>query len=734
MTLFPLAFGFANAAILGWLAAAAAPILIHLWMKRVRRETPWAAVRFLQAAIKRHSRRLRLQEWILLAIRTAIILLVVLAASKPVLEQLGGLVGAGVRTHHVLVIDASLSMRYQSESHGVILGRAKRLATDYVSQCRSGDSFSLLVMSDPPAALIQSPTTDAASIRNAIARVEPTESTGSVLEALKQASRVLEAADQSVTKTDRAEVVVFSDMTVGSWKSLVKDAGKLTGEIGQTVKHIAEQAEVIAIDVGEPDAQNLVAAALKVTSGAPTLKQPVQLRGAIRFHGPAIARPQAVAVELMVDEVAVASRQLALTPNQSQVVDFRHVFRRPGWRRVALRLPGDGLAIDNQRLASIEVRPYINVLCIEGKRRAARYVADALNPTASSGAPIQVRVVSDTELMTIDFTKFDAVIACNVAEFESRVASRLTEYVRGGGGLTVFLGDRVRGERYNEALTGAGHDKSPFRFVAQVTEQPLLPVVLGELVGQTVSGVDPLDYQHPIVAPFRGRERAGLLTTPVERYVRLSARPNTARIETVIATHSGDPLMMAASVGSGRIVVVATAASLASIDPTTGRPWTAMPAWPSFVPIVRETLRWVTASQQDQASLLVGATLRGSTGSPEEIIRPDKVAENVVTSVTDFSWSYDRTENAGFYAAKPSSGAIQELFAVNIDTIESNLDRVDSASLPQQITVRRTPRRNGDSAPALAQPTGIHHGLLLGALGLVLLETALASWFGRGKV
>ena len=35
----------------------------------------------MQAAIKRHARRLQLQQWILLAIRTAIILLVVLAAA-----------------------------------------------------------------------------------------------------------------------------------------------------------------------------------------------------------------------------------------------------------------------------------------------------------------------------------------------------------------------------------------------------------------------------------------------------------------------------------------------------------------------------------------------------------------------------------------------------------------------------------------------------------------------------
>ena len=39
-----LAFGFGNLLMLGWLAAAAAPILIHLWNKRRYREVSWAAV------------------------------------------------------------------------------------------------------------------------------------------------------------------------------------------------------------------------------------------------------------------------------------------------------------------------------------------------------------------------------------------------------------------------------------------------------------------------------------------------------------------------------------------------------------------------------------------------------------------------------------------------------------------------------------------------------------------
>ena len=88
-----IAFTFVNLAMLGWLAAAAAPIVIHLWMRQTHRETAWAAVRFLKAALERQARKLRLQHWILLAMRTLLLVLVALAAAKPLLES--GLLGVG---------------------------------------------------------------------------------------------------------------------------------------------------------------------------------------------------------------------------------------------------------------------------------------------------------------------------------------------------------------------------------------------------------------------------------------------------------------------------------------------------------------------------------------------------------------------------------------------------------------------------------------------------------------
>src|SRR6476620_1746033 len=99
-----LAFGFGNLLMLGWLAAAAAPILIHLWNKRRYREVSWAAIEYLMAAMRKNSRRMWLEQWLLLAVRTLIVALIVIAVAQPFLELAGIRFVPGQRTLKVLVI------------------------------------------------------------------------------------------------------------------------------------------------------------------------------------------------------------------------------------------------------------------------------------------------------------------------------------------------------------------------------------------------------------------------------------------------------------------------------------------------------------------------------------------------------------------------------------------------------------------------------------------------------
>src|SRR4051812_1854778 len=64
-----LAFGLANSALIYGLAAASVPIIIHLLNRRRFREVQFAAMRFLIAAVKKNSRKIRIEQWLLLAVR-----------------------------------------------------------------------------------------------------------------------------------------------------------------------------------------------------------------------------------------------------------------------------------------------------------------------------------------------------------------------------------------------------------------------------------------------------------------------------------------------------------------------------------------------------------------------------------------------------------------------------------------------------------------------------------------
>src|SRR4249920_2814345 len=116
----------AAAAVAG--GAAAVPIIIHLLNRKRYVVVNWAAMRFLLAAQKRNVRRLRLEQWLLLATRILIgvLIVVAMAAISPWAESLWlEIVPAGAnrvvqhgRTHRIIVVDGSFTMATRLEGGG----------------------------------------------------------------------------------------------------------------------------------------------------------------------------------------------------------------------------------------------------------------------------------------------------------------------------------------------------------------------------------------------------------------------------------------------------------------------------------------------------------------------------------------------------------------------------------------------------------------------------------------
>ena len=66
----------------GGIGLVSIPIIIHLLNRRRFRRLEWAAMEFLLDALRRNRRRIRIEQWILLLLRIAAVLLIVIARAR----------------------------------------------------------------------------------------------------------------------------------------------------------------------------------------------------------------------------------------------------------------------------------------------------------------------------------------------------------------------------------------------------------------------------------------------------------------------------------------------------------------------------------------------------------------------------------------------------------------------------------------------------------------------------
>ena len=746
-----LAFGFSNLAMLGWLAAAAAPLLIHLWSRRRYREVPWAAVEFLLAAMRKNARRLQLQQWLLLALRTLVIVLVVLAVAEPYGDTLLAGRSSTTPTHNVIVLDASYSMAYRDGDES-LFARAKQLAIELVRDSGPGDVFTLIVMSHPAQKILGPEVVDRSAVIEEIETLEPSHARADLASTLAVVEESIRDTKNQRHPIDRRAAYFFTDLQRATWQMPRSHAergneGKGRGTL-ERIAALAQKAALIVVDLAPPHRNNLAVTAVSSPQPFITIGQETAFEATLHESGEAPRNE--LTVELIVDDVPLAEQTVDVPAGGEATVRFTHRFRSAGDHTVAIRAARDPMEIDNSRWLAVPVREEVRVLCVAGKPGAARYIAEALDPDPLHNSPIQPTIVSESELAELELADFDCLFLANVAQLTPNEAERLTRYVQQGGGVVFFLGDRVLADEYNALVapasrTGQGLDSNVDRQGSvPLGSRHLLPAHLGEVVTEPQFGLDPLDYRHPIVAPFRGRERAGLLTTPVTTYYRLHMPPDADNATVALATKSGDPMVVTAQIGNGRIVLVATDGSLSSIDPATGEPWTAWPTWPSFLPVVREMLNYAVGGNDAERQQRVGTALSGSlrTRPVNDIVRitrPDKGTDSIraTSSPTGAEWHYDRTNLSGIYVANATGSADalapQQRFAVNLDTAESDLAKADPAELPPELVVRDTWQDAARGTPSGLASRAALHGTFLWAAFLLLLLEAVAAWFfGRG--
>jgi hypothetical protein len=719
------AFGIAHLPMLGWMAAAAAPLVIHLLTRRKYRETTWAAMEYLLAAMKRQSRKIQIEQWLLLAIRTLLVVLVVLAVAEPFVERPGLALSPGGHTHRVLVFDGSYSMACKPTDKSRF-EQAKELASRIVDESSPGDAFTMILMASPPRVVVATPAFEPSQIRAEIENLELVHTGADLPATVAEARKLVEKVRQESPRLQNHEVCFLTDLQRATWAPNLDEAAM--AEFSRQTSALAKLAGLTVYDLGQPAPENLAITSLRAADSPPIVGRNVEFTAEIKDFSDR-GRPRQ-SVGLWVDGRQAARQDVEVPAGgTSPPVRFNYRFETPGDHAVEARAEGDALDVDNHRYLVVPVRQSLRILCIDGRpagepfRGAADYLAAALASEAepSEHPLVDVEVAAESSLQERDLGVYDCVFLSDVAQFTTSEARVLDAYLGHGGNLVFFLGEQVSADHYNRELGDAGGRK-------------ILPAELGKVVTERQATVDPLGYAHPIVQVFRGRDKAGLLTTPISKHFKLNV-PKGSTAKVALAAANGDPLIVTDTIRRGRVVLVATSADTS---------WTPMPVWASYVPLVHEILAWCVGGQSQQHNVTVGepieeSAMAGAGEGPVSIERPDGQTRSVpLRTDGDYGgWSYDETYRSGIYTARvgrPPSRSWS--FAVNVNTAESDLAPIAVEELPfgifsYQPTWQATDAR---TAGPIARPGRLHVELLYAVLGLLFLESFLAWRFGHHAV
>jgi len=133
-------------ALLG-LAAAAIPVLLHLFARREPPTVVFPATRYLAETARAHHRRLTLQHWLLLLVRTLLIAALALAAAGPTLP--GGSAATHAPSAITVVLDNSLSSA-TTVAGTPVLERLKEAARAILRAAHADDALWLITADGLP--------------------------------------------------------------------------------------------------------------------------------------------------------------------------------------------------------------------------------------------------------------------------------------------------------------------------------------------------------------------------------------------------------------------------------------------------------------------------------------------------------------------------------------------------------------------------------------------------------
>ncbi len=540
---------FLNPFVLFGLAAAAIPVLIHLFNFRKPKRVDFSSLAFVRELRRSTMRRVRIRQWILLLLRTAAIVCLVLAFARPTLQgPLAGAFGGQASTSAAIVVDNSLSMTLR-DREGRLLDQAINAAREVFEQMNTRDEVYLY----PGTPAFESAGGRELLSADAITAIEARAGAGQIDQQLTDAAeRLRESA------LPNHELYLLSDLQ----SSTFPDSVSIT---------FPSRTRIFLLPFGERATDNAAVSKVSIDSRIIEAGQPVEVSAAVRNY--ASTPIDDAVVSLSLDGKRLAQAALNVDASSERDVTFTVVPDNRGQLPGVIRLEADAFPHDDVRYFVLHVPERRRILLVRGAGSESTYLELALGQQLETGqSAFDLQVISEGDLPATQLSSFDAIVLSGLSSAASSEAARLSSFVENGGGLLLFAGSAEGDDDLLSAL-GAG--------------QP------GGRAGEPGSGLpiarlEQADMEHPVFRGIfdRSEPDARRLEQP-DVYAYLNYRAGSGEEQTIASLSNGRPFVQEVKSGQGAALVVLSA-------PEPG--WSDLPVRGLFIPLVYRSLYYLTVS------------------------------------------------------------------------------------------------------------------------------------------
>jgi hypothetical protein len=713
---------FVTPILLAGAAFIAIPIVLHLIMRRKPKWMEFPALRFVQKKHDQNKRSLRLRHILLLLLRAGIIALFAFALARPTVQFGGNFGSQEAPVAAAIVIDAAPHLEYRRENQ-TRLDAAKELAAWLLTQLPEESEIAVLDTHLGAGAF----QVDRGAARQRIERLEIVPNSQPLVSVLDEAVRLLKGSGK-----DRKELYIFTDLARGSWPS--SRAGQLRDRLAAL-----PGVGIYLIDVGAKEPADFALGEVRLSSEVLSTSGWLNLSADLS----AIGTQGQKAVELYLLDAdgkpkLSGNDNVEVEPGQSRPVEFRLDSMELGVHQGYLQLVGqDGLAADDRRYFTVEVRPAWRILLAAPKppEDYAVYVEYALSPPKSrkpGESRFDCNVVPLDELTKQNLADYSAVFLLDPTPLEPAVWQILGNYAADGHGVGIFLG--------RNALPA----DAPLTKFNNPQALELLPGAIVRQVPRPDGGLhlSPKDLQHPILAPFRAKSgETPWAMFPVYRYWEFDKLHSG--VGAVIAYNDGRPALLERPIGSGRTLTMTTPLT----DNPNRSPWNLLHSnepWPYFI-LTNQMASYLVGSTNEQFNYYAGQTVLVPLDPKEQrksflLTPPEGDSSPLVADADRHRLVVAATDRPGNYRIRAGGkeDGFDRGFSVNLSADQTQLERLGEKELkeifdPYKFNLAQTKEQIDRSVIKTRVGRELFPPLILLMALFLALELVLSNKFYRGE-